>query len=170
MSRNYGIPNPEVPPEDDSWIAVPPESGGWWMLMLLTIGIIVVLLGFVAYATARDLGQWENTDPVTKKWFQSLMRPDNPQYSCCGEADAYWADVVEVVNGKIIAVITDERADGPLGRQHEEIGTHYVVPPAKMKFDKGNPTGHIVIFLAGITYTNGVRDRDVYCYVQNGGV
>lgn len=36
--------------------------------------------------------------------------------SCCGEADAHWADSFEVEDGRYVAIITDERSDGPLTR------------------------------------------------------
>lgn len=113
-------------------------------------------------AFARDNGQWENTDPLISLWFQGLKQPDNPQVSCCGEADAYWADGVEIKDGLVIAIITDTRPDEPLGRPHVPIGTRIVVPPNKMKWDRGNPTGHIVIFLN--------FGLDVYCYVTGTGV
>lgn len=89
------------------------------------------------------------------------MQPDQPEYSCCGTADAYWADVTEVKDGKVIAVITDDRPDGPVGRRHVPVGTRIVVPQNKIKWDRGNPTGHIVIFL---NYS-----RQVLCYVQDWG-
>jgi hypothetical protein len=111
---------------------------------------------------AHDSGQWENTDPQTRKWFETLMQPDNPSISCCGEADAYWADEYEVKEGKLFAIITDTRDDGPLGRPHVAPGTRIEVPQHKLKWDSGNPTGHTVIFLS----SGGA----VYCYVQNGGV
>jgi len=59
---------------------------------------------------ARDNGQWENTDPVISLWFRALKQPDNPQV--CGEADAYWADGVEIKDGLVIAIITP----GPMSR------------------------------------------------------
>ena len=46
----------------------------------------------MSVASARDFGQWEATDPQIREWYQALMQPDNPAVSCCGEADAYWAD------------------------------------------------------------------------------
>ncbi len=59
----------------------------------------------------------------------SLMQPDTVRngygQSCCGQADAYWADDVHVATGHngekyTIARITDTRDDGNLaGRQHE---------------------------------------------------
>lgn len=113
-------------------------------------------------AIARDAGQWAKQDPVVSQWFSTLMQPDQPTISCCGEADAYWADKVETdKDGQLVAVITDERDDTPLMRHHVPIGTRIIIPPYKIKFDRGNPTGHIVIFLS--------VNNDVFCYVQNGG-
>jgi hypothetical protein len=116
----------------------------------------------VSVADARDYGQWETVDPVIREWYQSLMQPDNPGASCCGEADAYWADYFEVDGDKYIAIITDSRPDEPLRRKHIAVGTRFVVPNHKLKFDKSNPTGHGVIFLSKSDY--------VYCYVAPGGV
>ena len=50
----------------------------------------------VSVANARDFGQWETVNPEIREWYQALMQPDNPSVSCCGEADAYWADSFEV--------------------------------------------------------------------------
>lgn len=116
---------------------------------------------------ARDLGQWESTDPEVREWYQSLMQPDVPTASCCGEADAYWCDIIKTeVTGdgppKNFCLITDDRPDAPLGRPHREIGTEFEIPNHKMKYDRGNPTGHAIIFLS--------RGDYVYCYVQGTGI
>lgn len=111
---------------------------------------------------ARDNGQWENGDPAVREWYKNLMQPDNPSGSCCGEADAYWADTVHVRGGKTFAQITDDRDDAPLGRPHIEIGTEFEVPDAKLKWDRGNPTGHTIIFLSRAGY--------VFCFVQGSGI
>jgi hypothetical protein len=115
----------------------------------------------VRSAFGRDLGQWEGSDPAVRAWYKGLMRPDVPNMSCCGEADAYWADEIHVRNGKTFAKITDTRPDEPLGRPHVDDGTEIEVPEEKLKWDRGNPTGHGVIFLS--------RSGYVYCYVQPGG-
>ena len=47
---------------------------------------------------ARDLGQWEAADPQVRQWYQALVQPDVPNASCCGEADAYWADEIHVTS------------------------------------------------------------------------
>jgi hypothetical protein len=89
---------------------------------------------------ARDDGHWaERVGPQITEWMGGLMQPDTVKNgigrSCCGEADAYWADDVHVASGHngekfIIVRITDTRDDAELaGRQHEELGTEYVIPP-----------------------------------------
>lgn len=112
---------------------------------------------------ARDDGQWEETSPEISQWYRGLMQPDVPEWSCCGEADAYWADSFEVQGDQYVAIITDTREDGPLNRPHVQPGTRVIVPNNKLKYDAGNPTGHGVIFMS--------RDRaTVYCFVVPGGV
>lgn len=130
----------------------------WWLLFVSSIWVVWFFLAINVHA--RDLGQWD--DSYISQWFRTLMMPDNPTVPCCGESDAYWADEVETgPNGELIAVITDDRDDAPLKRPHVAVGTKIVVPPNKIKWNKGNPTGHIVIFLSY---------GSVWCYVQNGGV
>lgn len=126
------------------------------ILALAAMGCIASVAG------ARDDGQWEVTGPEVRTWYRELMQPDNPMVSCCGEADAYWADSFEVVDGQYLAIITDTREDKPLGRPHIPSGTKVVVPNRKLKYDKGNPTGHGVLFVSTVL--------DVYCYVVPGGV
>ena len=141
--------------------------------------VAAILLSLFDFVNARDLGQWEKMDPAQKRWFQSLMQPDTvgmgqPGVSCCGEGDGYWADEAHVRDGKLFAVITDERPDDELMRIHEAVGTEYEVPVRKivgMEQRVGNPTGHIVIFL-GVKQWQDAQSykRPVLCYVQNGGV
>ena len=88
-------------------------------------------------------------NPVVREWYQALMQPDNPAASCCGEADAYWADSFEVDGDRYVAIITDPRPDEPLRRKHVDVGTRIVVPNHKLKYDQSNPTGHGIIFLSG---------------------
>jgi hypothetical protein len=83
------------------------------------------------------------------------MQPDEPMKSCCGEADAFEADIFEVHGDQYIAIITDGKGDIPNG-------TRIPVPNHKMKWDQGNPTGHGIIFIG--------PDSQIYCYVAPGGV
>jgi hypothetical protein len=125
-----------------------------------------IIIGFMLLAAspvaARDFGQWDARPPEVRQWFRKLTQPDFPTLSCCGEADAYWADSFESDDGRYVAIITDERSDGPLERPHREIGERIVVPNNKIKWDQGNPTGHGIIFIG--------PDEKVYCYVPPGGV
>jgi hypothetical protein len=115
----------------------------------------------VCLAPARDLGQWDGVDPLFRQWFNGLMRPDFPNLTCCGLADAYWADSYEVKGEQYVAIITDTRDDIPLGRPHIENGKRVAVPNTKIKWDRGNPTGHGIIFIGG--------GDEVYCYLPPGG-
>ncbi len=140
-------------------------------VIAIIIGFVVFFFGIAAIlviallsspsAHSRDLGQWEAADPAVKQWYQGLMQPDVPTASCCGEADAYWADEIHVRDGKTYAVITDDRPDEPRGRPHVPNGTEIEIPNHKLKWDAGNPTGHGVLFMS--------RNRYVFCYAQGGG-
>lgn len=122
--------------------------------------ISTLLLCVLTNALAKD-GDWDAINSLeVNKWYRELMQPDNYNVSCCGEADAYWADDFEVMDGKYVAIITDTR-DVP-NRPTISPGTKIVVPNHKLKYDKGNPTGHGVIFVS--------MTLDVYCYVVPGGI
>lgn len=130
----------------------------------ILLGLVILLLVMVGYfvkAHARDLGQWKDVDPAIREWYQSLMRPDAPSSSCCGEADAYYADKIEVRDGRTFVTITDDRDDALLGRPHIPTGTEIEVPPEKLKWDRSNPTGHNVLFVS--------RERYAWCFVQGSG-
>jgi hypothetical protein len=127
-----------------------------WFAALFLTGLVC------SVGQAKDNGQWENTDPEIREWYRTLMQPDNPNVSCCGEADAYWADQIKVRDGKVYAVITDDRDDAPLRRPHIPVGTEIEIPNEKLKFDRGNPTGHNILFVN--TY------QHVFCFVQSTGI
>ncbi len=140
----------------------PPTGRAWLIWLAFVLGASIVAYGaFVARGHARNLGQWDGTDPAVRAWYQGLMQPDNPTVSCCGEADAYWCDNYFARNGKAYCRITDDRPDEPRGRPHVEIGTEIEIPDAKLKWDRGNPTGHSIVFLS--------RSGFVFCFVQGGG-
>jgi hypothetical protein len=100
--------------------------------------------------------EWEKSPPHIRKWFQSLMQPDHPRTSCCGEADAYEADLFERDGKNWVAVITGQ-GPGVANKPYIAEGTRISVPNSKMKWDQGNPTGHGIIFIGG--------SGEVYCYV-----
>ena len=143
----------------------------WRRMATAAFALVFVILS-LGIAFGRDLGQWDTVSQQTRFWFEHLMQPDNPAVSCCGEADAYWADSFEVdAKGELVAIITDDRPDEPLMRAHIDVGTRIVIPRDKLKFNpldpqkdeaNKNPTGHGIVFLS--------RERYVYCYVAPGGV
>jgi hypothetical protein len=122
----------------------------------------ILIVALLSPLHAKDLGQWETSDPKVREWYHSLMSPDIPNMPCCGEADAYWCDNYYARNGKSFCKITDDRDDTPLKRPHIDVGTEIEIPPNKLKHDAGNPTGHSILFVSRGLFT--------YCFVQNGGV
>jgi hypothetical protein len=125
-----------------------------------SFSIVVACVGLCALSgpvLARDNGQWEGSDPETRAWFRNLRQPDHPLVSCCGDADAYFADEYEIREGRVFARITDNRGNSV------PVGTMIEVPPHKVNRDP-NITGHIVIFLGGPH-----NAPYVYCYVPGSG-
>lgn len=120
------------------------------------------VLGILAALFIGSVKAHDSSHPELNDWYAGLMQPDVPTASCCGEADAYWADEIHVRDGKTFATITDDRADAPLHRPHVENGTEIEIPDNKLKWDRGNPTGHGVLFLS--------RSGYVYCFVNGAGI
>jgi hypothetical protein len=127
--------------------------------LILAVCVILSLIIAIFAAHAHDPEHHE-----LSKWYQDLKQPDNPTTSCCGEADAYFADSFEQEKGQYVAIVTDERDDGPLKRPHIDVGTRVLVPNTKIKWDEGNPTGHGILFMTRAPHFY------VYCYVPPGGV
>ena len=119
-------------------------------------GILLLLLLCTVTVPARDAQQWIE-DTAIAKWFKTLMQPDNPMISCCGDADAYEADSFAQEGKQYVAIITGYRVV-----KNVPIGTRIVVPSHKLKYDAGNPTGHGIIFLGS--------QQQVFCYVTPGGI
>lgn len=142
-----------------------------YQALAVVLLMVLVLFGFalLARAWAHDEGQWGAQDPVVRDWYQHLMQPDVPMVSCCGEADAYWCDTVHLKGDKTFCTITDDRPDAPLRRPHVDIGTEIEIPSNKLKWDRGNPTGHAVVFLSSVGF-GGEETHRVFCFVQSTGI
>lgn len=114
-------------------------------------------------------GQWDATADDVKKWFGSLKQPDNG-ISCCGEADAYYADSFEAMGDQYVAIVTDER--DIKGRPPIPVGTKIIIPNNKLKFDQGNPTGHGIVFVQHRDDEDDAPNNGwhVFCYVTPGGI
>lgn len=122
---------------------------------------LIIAAGLLAFSVGVAHSH-DHDHPELDAWYSTLMQPDNPMVSCCGEADGYYCDTWYVRKGQTYCRITDDRDDEPLKRPHVEVGTEIAIPDYKLKWDKQNPTGHAVVFLSRMQY--------VYCFVQNGGV
>lgn len=149
-----------------SVIVAPPKgiTRQWGQIIIFAI---VGMLALVVAASAHDSGQWEETSPEIRQWYKGLMQPDAPTASCCGEADAYWCDTINVRDKTTYCTITDDREDAPLGRPHIDVGTEIEIPNEKLKWDRGNPTGHAIVFVSRGGYGS---KRYIYCFVQSSGI
>jgi hypothetical protein len=122
---------------------------------------VVAAAGLLLFAWAPHLlargtiNRWPEADPAVSAWYKTLTQPDHPELSCCGEADAFEADTFEPEGDHYVAIITNGKGVLP-------DGTRIPVPNTKMKSDRGNPTGHGIIFI-------GVSG-EVYCYLTPSGL
>jgi hypothetical protein len=117
-------------------------------------------------AFTRDNGQWSEQSPQRRQWFNDLRQPDNPKIGCCGEADAYEADLFEVdPDGSIIAIITDGTGNNT-GKATIPDGTRFKVPADRVvtgKQAQNNPTGHGWLFIG---HYDDDEERLLYCFVM----
>lgn len=131
--------------------------------------LVVGVLMFVHLA----LAQTKYAAPDLSEYYTSLMQPDNPKSSCCGDGDRYFADKTEACTAEdlvvvptcvIVAVITD---DGPdvfdvpseqggkrtIRRPHIPIGTRILVPASKLRKNPiPNPTDRNIVFTGTSLY------------------
>lgn len=121
-----------------------------------TIAVVVLLLIIMSScAFAREGGDWSRSDAMISEWFSGLTQPDNPYMSCCGEADAFESDIFDQsASGEFVAIITNGKGVIPNG-------TRITIPNEKIKWDKGNPTGHGWVFIG--------NQGQVYCYITPAG-
>lgn len=119
--------------------------------------ILLVALLLATPTAAREGGDWSNVDPEVRAWIQSLKMPDAPTTSCCGEADAYEADLGEVgADGQNYAIITNTRGNSL------PVGAKLLIPAHKIQNKQGNPSGHVIVFARS--------DGNVFCFIPNGGM
>jgi hypothetical protein len=102
-----------------------------WIAALFFLALFQSLLSTLAQA--RDFGQWEQHPAHIRQWFQMLMQPDEPTKSCCGEADAYEADMFEIDGDQYVAIITNGAGDHAIGKPSVPNGTRVIVPNSKLK-------------------------------------
>lgn len=135
------------------------------LLAVVSVLSLIVLLFSIKISPAHDHGRtdpnWEKMSDEEKTWIMNLKQPDNPSLSCCGLADQYRCAGPYVRNGTAYCKINDDRDDAQFNRPHVPIGTEIEIPPEKLKWDAGNPTGYAIVFMSA--------SRLVYCFVQSTG-
>jgi hypothetical protein len=135
--------------------------------------LMIATLAASAIATPVHAVHWTDIDEPAevKAWYADVVRSDTtpessgcralivhdcvkpkgaseygPGASCCGEADAYYADKYKVDGDKFYAIITDDRVIE--GRPKVAVGTEILIPNKVIDiFRQGNPTGHTIMFL-----------------------
>jgi hypothetical protein len=124
---------------------------------MLIVGMLLLLIwsAIPAKAKAHDAD-----NPEFDSWYAELMQPDNPTASCCGKADAYWCEDIHFKRARRSA--PSRMIVWFIRRPPVPVGTEIEIPDRKLKWDRGNPTGHSIVFLS----SGGA----VFCFVQNGGV
>ena len=77
--------------------------------------VLILVLGPLSGVSAsrsarRVAARWhkpaDGIDAHVRRWFQGLRQADNPMVSCCGEADAYEADILESEGGALLVDLT----------------------------------------------------------------
>ena len=138
--------------------------------MKLIASLALIIAACAPPVLAHDDGHGGQITPEELAWYANLKQPDNPSMSCCGLADAYYADSFKAhPSGNYVAIITDTREDTQFGRPHVPPGTEVIVPNTKLKYDQGNPTEHNIIFMSRLP-SKDTNQPSVYCYVVPGGV
>ena len=126
---------------------------------------IPILLVLTVSALAFDHGFDRKTE--RSRFFGLLKRPDLYPESCCGEADAYEADIYEKnPDGSYTVTITDGSAiEYPDGTRRDYIanGTKVIVPSKKINppvETQHNPTGHAWLFMSVFNEKPG----NIFCF------
>jgi hypothetical protein len=116
----------------------------------------------------------EYAEPDVGAWYDVLRQPLDPETTCCGDGDAYYADIIETdAAGNLVAVITDTRpntwerkVDGVVihgSRKPRPVGERHIIPRDMLGLRRPpNPTGHNVLFVSW--------SGKVYCFEPLGGV
>jgi hypothetical protein len=122
---------------------------------IVTCAFIILITSIRPVHALGPPERWAQADPELREWFSSLMQPDQPGTSCCGSADAYYVDQLEVEDGRVFATVTDNRGN-PV-----PVGTRVEIPPHKMNRD-ANRTGRYIVFLS--------PQATVFCFISATGV
>jgi hypothetical protein len=133
--------------------------------MNYAVRALLVLPILTVPAIAFDHGFDHTTERSV--YFELLKRPDLYPKPCCGEADAYEADIYQKnPDGSYVVIVTNgsaiEYPDG-VRRDYVPNGTKVIVPSAKINppvETQHNPTGHAWLFMS--VYNN--EPLNIFCF------
>ena len=127
-------------------------------MRLLAFLLVFLSVPALAYHEGHD-----GIAPEIQAWFARQKQPDSDPVhpaSCCGDYDAYEADLFEKNGDQFVAIITNGKDDIPAG-------TRVIIPPQKMPQDNHdpNPSGHGIVFMSIYRDADNVAHPGVvYCY------
>lgn len=145
----------------------------FWGFVLggLVVCIAAVFMG-LPVALGRAIPHY--AAPDERAWAAGLIQPDAPT-SCCGPADAYWADRTEPCSAAdllampkcaLVAIVDDPRPPEDFTPMRPALapGTRVLVPQSKIRKPPSyNPTGHNIVFLNVWSASVG-ETPTVYCW------
>ena len=102
-------------------------------LVCVTTATSLIVLGHAApNALARNKASGKTCLHV-RQWFQRLRQTDKPRNSCCGEADAFEANLFEIDKDRYVAIITDGKGEIPNGTK---------IPMPNQQIERGRRKSH----------------------------
>jgi hypothetical protein len=138
---------------------------------ILTISILLGSLSQLLLSTEQVYSKAPKySSPSLTEYYKSLMQPDQPNVSCCGAGDAYFANKLDSclpsdgLDCSIVAIITDTRDDSTYDRQHIDVGTRIPIPKNKIRLHPiPNPTDNNIVFVSPYNHY-------VYCWEPTSGI
>ena len=90
-----------------------------------------------------------------ERFYSTWHMPDNPAFSCCGNADCYPTEI-KSVDGKIYA-------------KRREDGKYILIPPQKIERNRDNPDGRNHLCAPPPGFAKNPVDT-VYCFALGGAM
>ena len=116
-----------------------------------------------AVVTARDIGpplglrsQWEDQDKRLREWFNSVKRPDLPNVSCCGEADAFRVAVLSETATEVTVQVIEPNRFLP----EVKVGRVFKFSRNALQHRYGNAVGVPLIFIT-------LHNEQVVCFIPS---
>jgi hypothetical protein len=130
------------------------QDRGVSMLLDATLRVLMIafLLSIAGDTSARDNGQYGNTDPAIKEWIQQLT--DKTGQGCCATADGHPAEYEWDTEGNRYRVRIE--------------GEWYDVPPEAL-VDEPNKLGYATVWYWWDWSIDGKKTHHIRCFLPGPG-